>query len=121
MDAEIETKNAEIRSTMLGREGHGIFTYSIHLDFGGSGQGCGGYALDEPLRDEKDKFVKRVGTAFGMQQIIGLLDCLEVDDWESLVGQKVRVLADISKVHRIGHILKDRWFTFGEPKNPQVI
>lgn len=112
-----EMQNAIISGTMLGREDHGIFTYLIHFDFGGSGQGGGGYTLDEAKHDEDSKFLGRVGTAFGMQQIIGLLDCLEVDSWEELKGKPVRVEADHGQIYRVGHYMKDRWFVFGEPKD----
>ena len=40
-----ETKNAQIESTMLGFEDHGIFTCFLNLDYGSSAQGFGGAAL----------------------------------------------------------------------------
>jgi hypothetical protein len=50
---EIETKNAQIVDTMLGTEDHGIFSFSLNLDYGNSGQNAGGYALDTPKKDSK--------------------------------------------------------------------
>ena len=40
-----EIKNAIITGTYLGIEDHGILTFWLYLDYGGSGQGFGGYQL----------------------------------------------------------------------------
>lgn len=50
---EYELRNAKIRHTMLGIEDHGIFTFVLDLDYGGSGQGAGMYCLDHH-EDNKD-------------------------------------------------------------------
>ena len=109
-----ETKNARIESTMLGREDHGIATFMLDLDYGGVGQGAGGYALDEPQKDSTGKFIKRVGTACGMDLILRVLDVLEVETWEKLPGTFCRVKSEHAKVHAIGHPLKDKWLDFAE-------
>lgn len=101
-----EIKNAQIRSTMLGVEDHGIFSCILSLDYAGSGQGFGGYALDEYEPQRKARF----GTAYGMEFIKRILDTLEVDKWEALKGQHIRADADHGKVYGIGHIIKDKWF-----------
>ncbi len=109
-----EIINAEIKSTMLGMEGHGIFTVWLNLDFGGSGQGFGGYCLDEPKKVDGEH-IGRFGTAYGMQKIMDLLSCLEVESWEKLPKTHIRVEREDrwnGKILRIGHLLKDRWFTF---------
>lgn len=105
-----EIKNAKIRRTMLGIEDHGILTGMIDLDYGHSGQGFGGNAFDEPVRDEKDKFIGRRGTAFGMEFIRRVLEVLEVDSWEKLPGTFCRVQAGFGLIEAIGHPLKDKWF-----------
>lgn len=89
-------RNAVIRSTFLGREDHGIMTCFIDLDYGGSSQGFGGYAL------ERATFLTKV------------LDTLEVTSWEKLPGTRLRVRQDAGKVHAIGHFIKDAWFTPAE-------
>lgn len=109
MDTD-ETKNARIARTTLGYEDHGIMSVWIHLDYGGSGQGFGGYALDTPLRDSTGKFLKRIGTAFGMDFIMCILKTLDVPTWEKLPGTHCRVRGNHCGVHAIGHILKDVWF-----------
>lgn len=114
MIGDREIKNARIKSTMLGMEDPGIFTFSIDLDYGSSGQGFGGYSLDTPLKDKDDKFIRRIGTALGMTCIMDLLECLEVSRWEALSGVYVRADASYEKVYRIGHLLKDKWFCFDD-------
>lgn len=102
-----EIKNAQIIATMLGVEDHGIFTVMLSLDYGGSGQGFGGWALDgkgEPRGGE------RVGTAWGMEFIARVMRTVGVKKWEDLKGKFIRVDATDGRVYRIGHITKDLWF-----------
>lgn len=108
MNDEIETKNAKIESTMLGWEDHGIFTFSLYLDYGGSGQGAGGYALD---RYEK-KIDKRVGWSGGIAVLMRILKVVGVEKWEDLPGQVVRVRAGWERVHAVGNYLREDWLDF---------
>ena len=105
-------ENAKITGTMFGKEDHGIFTCNLCIE--GAGWGCwyGGYALDEYDKDKN----KRVGSAVGLSAIIQLLETLEVDEWEELKGQYVRVeLTDpFGKITKIGHLIKNKWFSFEE-------
>jgi hypothetical protein len=110
MIMNIETKNAIITSTHLGDEDHGIMTCYLHLDFGGSGQGFGGYSLDQH-NGERNANSRRIGTAYGLEFIKRILETLEVGKWEKLPGTHLRVKADHGKVHSIGHFIKDQWFT----------
>ena len=105
---EIETKNARIKGTHLGQEDHGIFTALLHLDYDGAGQSFGGYALDKP-----DKESGRLGTEFGCQFIMEVLDTLEVEAWEKLPGTPIRVRASFGKVYAIGHFIKNKWLDAG--------
>lgn len=107
-------KNARIKSTHLGREDHGIMTCYLHLEYEGAGQGFGGYALDNPVKDEDGKFLRREGRAYGMEFICAILRTLEVDSWEKLPGTHLRVDADFHEIKAIGHIIKEKWF------NPKV-
>lgn len=110
MNQEPEIKNAKITSTMLGVEDHGILTCFLHLDYGGTGQGFGGWTFDHPI-GRAETFKGREGTAWGMEFIRRILDLLEVESWEKIPGNHCRVKADWGKVHSIGHITKDKWFT----------
>jgi hypothetical protein len=109
-----EIKNAKITGTFLGVEDHGIATFYINLNYGGGGQSAGTYAIDQPIKDANGKFVCRQGTAKGLQAILTILKVLEVDSWEKLIGENIRVDSDMDGVYRIGHLLKDNWFDFKE-------
>ena len=103
---EIKIKNAIIKSTHLGKEDHGIMSATVILDYGGAQQGFGGYSLDA-FNEKKDK---RVGGEYGMRFIMELMEAVGVTKWEDLPGTHVRVKCELSKVHEIGHILRDNWF-----------
>lgn len=86
-------KNAKIERVSIDTER--FLSSWVHLDFGGSGQGFGGYHLGGPA---------------AAAWIAGILDTLEVEKWEDLPGTVVRADHDWGKVYRIGHALKERWF-----------
>lgn len=109
----METKNAVIESTMLGVEDHGIMSFYLYLDYGGSGQGAGGYCLDTAVKNMLGNFDHREGTAKGMNLIMKILDVVGVEKWEDLKGKHIRVKADDGKVYEIGNFLKEKWFNFG--------
>lgn len=99
-----EVINAKIESTMLGFEDHGLFTFWLRLDYGGGGQGFGGYVL---------------GKSYTTDIITGILKTVGVDNWEDLKGQHIRVEKGIGFngiILRIGHFLEDKWF---DPKKPK--
>lgn len=102
-------QNAKIESTMLGYEGHGIMTFYLYLDYGGSGQGFGGYALD--AYDQRKK--KRVGHKSFGEAVAEILRVVGVEKWEDLKGQFVRVEYPEGwnqTITGIGHVLEDKWF-----------
>jgi hypothetical protein len=92
--------NAKIISTDLGfHDGYGSVRNAwIHLQYGSSGQGFGGFVL---------------GGAYTDAWVYGVLDALKCDGWEKLPGQFVRVRRENGLAVAIGHPLEDRWF---EPK-----
>jgi len=80
-------------------------TVWLHLDYGGSGQGFGGYSLYLPEGYKHHKFQSPAG-----HFIYRSLEIAGVEDWDDLPGKTVRVKSTHSKVHAIGHIVKDDWF-----------
>ena len=95
----MEIRNAKIESTFLGFEDHGIFTYFLHLEWEHAGQGFGGYIL---------------GGGYGDETIKAILETVGVDKWEDLPGKYVRIEREHIKVHRIGNIIEDKWFSPAE-------
>lgn len=108
----MEIRNAKITSTKLGREDHGIMTFMIFIEFGGSCCGVGGYALDMWDRESD----KRVFTAKGLEAISEILNVVGVDNWEDLKGQYIRIKDNGwgSTVDEIGNLMEDKWFNLRE-------
>ena len=95
---DTEIKNARITRTEIGfHDGFGsIPCLWIHLDYGGAGQAFGGHGL---------------GGTFTHAMLYGIINALEAPSWEKLTGMYCRVESGHSKVVRIGHVLKDQWYT----------
>ena len=108
---ETRVDNAEITSTVLGREGYGIFTCELWLKFNSGGCGYGGYSLDEPAGNGKRKM-----TAIGAQAVVELMNVVGVETWEDVKGQFVRCENEGygGKVIKIGHLIENKWFSFEE-------
>lgn len=110
-----EIKNARIRGADIFVEDHGILTAFVDLDYGGGGQGFGGYGMDRHVpRDptlKDDRRADREGVAWGMEFIRRVMATVGVDRWSKLPGTPVRVRADWGKVYEIGHFIEDRWFS----------
>lgn len=106
-------KNAKIRSTMLGREDHGIMTWMIFIDFDmATTCGVGGYALDSYDRESET----RVFYAESMESVAKVLDVVGVDTWEQLPGKYIRFEDNGwgSTITKIGNIIEDKWFDLKE-------
>ncbi len=105
-----EILNAKISSTKLGEE-HGCLTAMLYLDGEGWGCGFGGYCLDHWCAKPGEH-----SSSDGYGAIIELMKTLEVESWEELNGKYVRVEIEGwgGKILRIGHLMKDKWFSFKE-------
>lgn len=108
----IETKieNAQIEATYLG-EIHDCLTANLIIKGQNWEIAFGGFSLDY-------WYVKAGShkSSDGYGAIIELMKTLEVNNWEALKGQYVRVESEPNngKVIRIGHLSKDQWFSFAE-------
>lgn len=101
----IETQNAIITSVSIDTER--CLSAWLHLDYGFTGQGFGGFALYTPHTKDRNKAL--AGNYAG----VFIQRCIEiggVDKWEQLKGKTIRVRQEHTKVHAIGHIVKDDWF-----------
>mgnify|MGYP007100263266 FL=1 len=108
----MKIKNAKIRSTMLGRENHGIMTFMIYISADGFGCGIGGYWLDE----FNSATQTRVFRAESMEAISKVLEVIGVDKWEDLPGKYIRFEDNGwgSKVTKIGNIIEEKWLNLEE-------
>lgn len=103
---DIEVKNAKIVGTYLGIKDHGVFTFTISLEYGRGGyQAFGNYFLSR--YDESKKQI--VGTAYGCTAIIRLLKVIGVESWEELKGKPCRARGDFSHIEAIGNYIEDEW------------
>ena len=77
-------KNAKVISTHLGYEDHGILTFYLYLDYGGTSQGAGGIALSGGT---PTKFMD-------FRILSDILGTVGVEHWEDLRGRSVVALLD---------------------------
>lgn len=102
----MEIKNAIIESVSIDDAERGMLTAWVHLDYGGTWQGFGGYALYLP-KSYSHHEVKSVAGHF----IWRVMEVAGVSRWDQVKGKTVRAKIDDSGIVKaIGHIVKDDWF-----------
>lgn len=107
----IEEKNAIIESATITNDDHGVLSAWVHLDYGGSGQGFGGHVLYLP---KSFKHYDVSGPNYCGHFIWRVMEVAGVSKWDQLAGKTIRVRCEHSKVHAIGHIVKNDWFNPSE-------
>lgn len=99
-------KNAIVDYVTISNGDHGCLSAWVGLDYGGSGQGFGGYALY--VCKDTDEWKHKAN--FAGHFINRVLEVCGVTKWADCKGKAVRVKSSHSKVYAIGHIVKDDWF-----------
>lgn len=102
-----EIRNAIIESATITNADHGLLSAWVYLDYGGSGQGFGGYALYLP---KGFRHASMQGPNYAGHFIWRVMEVAGVSEWSQLKGKTVRTKCEHSKVHALGHIVKDDWF-----------
>ena len=101
----IEIKNAVIESAEITMEDRGFLDCWLTLDYGGTGQGFGGYSLYLPKSFCHHQVLSVAGHhLFRIMQIAG------VEKWSQLKGRTIRVEGSFSEIKRVGHIVKNDWY-----------
>ena len=107
MTEKTEIKNALIESARITNADHNLLSAWLSLDYGGSGQGFGGYSLYLPPSFSRHD---PSGPNYAGHFIWRVMEVAGVSEWSQLPGKTIRVRCEHSKVHAIGHIVKDDWF-----------
>lgn len=102
----IEIKNAIIESATITNDDGGLLSAWLNLDYGGSGQGFGGYSLYLPKSFKHHSLQCNYAGHF----IWRVMEIAGVNEWSKLPGKTIRVRCEHIKVYAVGHIVKDDWF-----------
>ncbi len=105
MEEKIEIKNAVIESATISSGDRGFLDCWLQLDYGGMGQGFGGYALYLPKSFDHHRLESVAG-----HHIFRIMEVAGVDSWDKLKGKTIRVKGGWGRIVAIGHIIKDDWF-----------
>jgi hypothetical protein len=108
----IEIRNAIIEQAIITADDHGLLSAWLTLEYGGSGQGFGGYCLYLPKSFKYHQLLSNAG-----HFIWRCMEVAGVTEWSQLKGKTIRVKCEHSKVHAIGHIVRDDWFNPSEDFN----
>ena len=110
--------NAVITSAEISNDDHGLLSSWLMLDYGGSGQGFGGYALYLP----KDFSHHKKDASYAGHFIWRVMEIADVSKWSQLKGKTIRVQLDSDglggKIEAIGHIVKNNFFNPSKEFNP---
>lgn len=101
--------NAIISSAELSTE-NGYLTFAITVDYGGIYQGFGPYSIYSP---DSKKNNSDNGKNYGGIFVYKCMRVAGVKNWNRIVGKSIRVRkqSEDSRIHSIGHIIENYWFS----------
>lgn len=100
--------NAVITSADISNGERGFLDCWINLDYGGSGQGYGGFTLYLPKSFSHHKTESLAG-----HFIYRVMEIAGVTEWDKLKGKTIRVkkVDEWGAILALGHIVKNDWFS----------
>ena len=103
-------KNAIIEGAKIHDSDRGLLTVDLTLNYGGSGQMFGGYALYLPKSYSHHEMKSYAG-----HFIWRCMEIAGVNSWDKIIGKAIRVETDSEnkfdgRIIGIGHITKNDWF-----------
>ena len=104
------THNAIVRSFDIANDDHGFLSGCLHVNYGTSAQGWGGFRLDHRDKDEDVNRPSKVCGAF----IAAVLEITGANSVHSVAGRPIRVRKENGLISHIGHFLDDQWFSLKE-------
>jgi len=111
---DLKIMNAIIESAVLDIGDRGFLQSWITLDYGGTGQGFGGFVLCPYIgSDMNPDWTKFSGNYAGVW-LTRIMQIAAVGEWGKLKGRTIRAKANHGRVEAIGHIVKDDWFNPSE-------
>jgi hypothetical protein len=104
-----EIKNAVITDAAIRSDDRGFLDCWLTLDYGGTGQGFGGYTLYLPKSFDRHRIESVAG-----HHIFRCMEIAGVGRWDHMKGRTIRVRVSESglsgTIEAIGHIVKDDWY-----------
>lgn len=104
-EEKYEIQNAVITSAEISCGDRGSLDAWVELDYGGSAQGFGGWALYLPKSYTHHKILSVAG-----HHIFRIMEIAGVEKWSQLKGRTIRVERCWTQIRKIGHIIKDDWY-----------
>lgn len=110
----MEIQNAKIKSTELTMGDHGCLTFRIFVEGSGWVCGVGGYCIGHGYEGCNPNEFDATGK--GLVAMMRIMDVVGVEQWEDLPGKYIRCEVESlgAGIHRIGNIIKDKWFNLKE-------
>ena len=101
-------ENAKIKDVSISMADHGVLTFTIFVE--GYGWCCGIGQYVNGVGYLGADYWKGNGSA--IVAMMKIMNTVGVEKWEDLKGKYIRVESDGwgSSIHKIGNILKDKWF-----------
>lgn len=108
-----EILNAKITNTQITMKEYGSLIFYLTLEGAGWGVSFGGYCIGHGYLGAHEF---KAETGKGLEAMMQIMDVIGVETWEDLKGQYCRVEHNGlgTRVTKIGHLMKDRWFDIEE-------